>query len=68
MEEPNGTHITVDTKMILPVSVTWKPQPDITVYELAQLIPLFVYGHIMSYDLPKDERLLRHLDIHDPNK
>ena len=55
--------------IIQPITIEWKPQIDITAYELAQLLPILL-GHRMltPHDLPKDERLLRHLVIDDPNR
>ena len=55
-------------KLIQPVSITFKPLRDITAYELAQLLPLFFTHSIMPGNLPKEPELLRHLEIHDPNK
>lgn len=56
-------------KAIQPVQLVWKPQPDITAYELARLLPLmFIKGPIMPSHLPTEPELLRHLEIHDPNK
>jgi hypothetical protein len=50
------------------IQVKWNPQPDITAYELAQLLPLFnPMRPIMSCDIPTEPELLRHLIIDDPN-
>lgn len=59
----------IGTRLTQPVRLTWAPKPDITAYELAKLLPLFLWHQmIMPYDLPQDERLLRHLIVDDPNK
>jgi hypothetical protein len=58
----------VFARMLQPVSVNFKPLPDITAYELAQLMPLFRMGPIMPYHLPTDPAVRRHLEVHDPNK
>ena len=50
-----------------PVSIEWNPQPDITTYELAKLMPLFVAPRmLMPEDVP-DGPERRHLIVHDPN-
>ena len=56
-------------KILLPVSIEFIPQKDITAYELAKLLPLLTrHSLVMPYELPEDELLLRHLKIRDPNK
>jgi hypothetical protein len=55
-------------RILKPVMVTWNPQPDITSYELAQLLPLFLQNRaLMPYDIPSDLSLRRHLTVRDPN-
>jgi hypothetical protein len=62
-------NILLGNKLMQSVSVQWHPQPDITTYELARLIPLITcMRFIMPHDLPTEPELLRHLVIHDPNK
>jgi hypothetical protein len=52
-----------------PVSIVWNPQPDITPYELARLLPIVcMYGPLMPYQVPTEPELLRHLIVNDPNK
>lgn len=61
--------VTFTYKFLQPVTITWNPQPDITVYELARLLPvLFMHTGIMPDDIPKEPELLRHLEIYDPNQ
>jgi hypothetical protein len=45
------------------VIVLYEPQPDITAYELARIIPLLNRTIIFEFDLPKDQAVLRHLKI-----
>lgn len=56
-------------KFLLPVSIIFKPLPDITSYELARILPLFINGGrmLMPSDVPKEPELLRHLEVNDPN-
>jgi len=55
-------------RFLSPVQVQWNPQPDITAYELARLLPLLnCVTLIMPYNLPTEPELLRHLIIDDPN-
>lgn len=55
-------------KLTLPVEIYWKPQPDITTYELARLLPIIMQPMpLMPHDVPKEPELLRHLGVHDPN-
>ena len=52
-----------------PLHVDFKPQPDITAFELAQLLPFFFMNRgLFAEELPTDPALLRHLVVHDPNK
>ena len=58
-----------ECRIRLPLRVEFKPQPDITAFELAQLLPLFFMRNgIFAENLPTDPALLRHLFVHDPNK
>jgi hypothetical protein len=55
-------------KILLPVTIYWRPQPDITAYELARLIPIAMrQTPLTPYEVPKEPELLRHLEVHDPN-
>jgi hypothetical protein len=65
-------HLTGKT-ITLPYTVTiarpfmglWRPLPDITTYELAQAVPLFTVGHLMTHSdfeaLPEGVR--RHFEV-----
>ena len=51
-----------------PVRAIWNPKEDITVYELARILPWFLrISPIMPADIT-DESFWRHFDIEDPNK
>lgn len=56
--------------LVLPVSIIWRPQPDITPYELARLLPILIhYGYpLMPHEVPTEPELLRHIEVRDPNK
>lgn len=55
-------------KILLPVTIYWSPQPDITTYELARLIPIVVRNvPLMPYQVPTEQELIRHLEVYDPN-
>lgn len=57
-------------KFIKPVHIEWKPNEDITVYELAQCMPLLMTmarTHIMPYMYNLSNNWMRHFKIDDPN-
>lgn len=57
--------------VLRPVAIDWCPQPDITPYELARLMPLLflmIRFPVLPTQLPTEPKLLRHLRIIDPNK
>jgi hypothetical protein len=58
-----------EMKLIMPVTIYWRPQPDITGYELARLLPLIIRANpLMPNDVPKEPELLRHIEVYNPNE
>ena len=54
---------------IQPIQVDFDPEPDITAYELARILPLFVLGPSAQFiklldDISSDAELTRHLKIY----
>jgi len=68
MKDDNGNLVVQDNDfkchILSPLRVEFEPEEDITAYELAKILPLFL-GAITKNNLPTDERILRHLIIHD---
>lgn len=61
-------NITASSKFIRPLQMRWKPQEDISIYELSQCIPyLLRIGTIMPTEIDKAKQCFRHFDIYDPN-
>ena len=46
MSESNNMFVQFQLPKV--VSATYDPQPDITAYELAQLLPIFIYGSLLT--------------------
>lgn len=56
-------------RILQPLTMTWNPKEDITVYELAQCLPyLFRISYIMPYEIDKQAPYMRHFKIIDPNE
>ena len=61
----NGTSV----KFLTPLEMRWKPQEDITTYELAKCLPyLLRYNAVMPYQIDKTENHFRHFEIIDHNQ
>lgn len=58
-----------NNKLILPLRMIWKPNEDITTYELAQCIP-YIFSTVMPYNISEEDKkgFLRHFEIIDPNE
>lgn len=54
-------------KFLQPLQMTWKPQKDITTYELA-LCMVFFNRLVMPYEVDKTEKHFRHFEIVDNNE
>lgn len=58
----------IDTRIILPVTMHWKPKEDITTYELALCLSYFNRTSVMPYEIDYSQPHMRHFEIIDPNK
>lgn len=54
-------------KWLQPLQMTWKPQKDITAYELA-LCMIYFNRSVMPYEVDKKETHFRHFEIVDHNE
>ena len=67
--ENDNTFVTIDNsaKFLMPLQMTWKPQKNITAYELA-LCMVYFNRLVMPYEVDKTEKHFRHFEIVDNNE